>query len=227
VATLIEKHIAEKLIGQRYFNGVVVGFDQVRGRLTTQCTRCNGQRSDVTLTNASQAVTHPQYESIICPHCKRTDASNTRITVADIPRIKSTPEGQRTDAEMKLMSEYDYWHFAGLVPLRRINPDSMTAVQKYVLAELEAPQRNAIHARESVATNREIFVQHERLLLAIGINIHGTGYSSTAETREILAHPSYISLANFKQLDEAQRGELNDVVDRQLSSAGQSGFLRS
>jgi hypothetical protein len=129
-------------------------------------------------------------------------------------------------ARHRLIADYDYWHFAGLVTLRRIDPNRRTPMQNYVLAELEAPERDAARARASVGNNRELFIQHERLILAIGININGTGHSGTAETAEIRQHPSYASLDMFKQMPEEVRAELNDVVDRQLASAGHAKFLR-
>jgi hypothetical protein len=222
----ISEGIAQQIVGKKFFDGVVISYDRQTGKLTTECARCKGRRTNVTLTNASQAVTYPQYESIICPHCKRTDTATKQVSVADIPRLKATPDSQWTTEELKLMAQYEGCLAAGLKELLRYNPNRRTAVQQYVIDELEAPQKAAATARSNVAENRELFVTHFRYTRALALSIYGNGYMGDIESKDVLKHPYYRSLTEWKALRDDERAILNTGADERLQLAGDANFMR-
>src|SRR4029077_19946144 len=210
MASLINKAIADKMVGQPHGSGTFVRWED-RGATTVMISKCGnptcGAERAVSLQNAAQAVQNPTIPVIACTMYCKTVASTPKAQ--SLEEILAIPEARRTSAQQKVVVEAEF-------------AANATAAQAVKDAPLVAAR-----ARLSVATNREIFVQHERLLQAIVIAVHGVSWTGGNEGPEICKHPSYVPFSVWKTLSDDERAVLNDVVDRQLASVGQSNCMRS
>jgi hypothetical protein len=217
MATLIEKSIADKIVGKPHGSGTFVRSETRNGKLViiSKCGNptCGAERA-VSLTNASQAVQNPTIPVIACTmYCKTTIKPAAKQTLAEVLAI---PENRRSSEQQKIVIEAEFAERAA--EAQRIKDAPLVAAR----------------ARASVATNQEMFAQHERLLAAINLALHGLpggaytpgGAFSTAETADVVGHPSYISFAVWKTLTDEERSIVNAGVDQKLAAFRMSDFMR-
>jgi hypothetical protein len=212
MATLIEKSIADKLVGKKHGSGTFVRSEDRGGKIViiSKCGNptCGAERA-VSLTNAAQAAQNPTIPVIACTmYCKTSIKPTEKQTLEEVLAI---PEWKRSSEQQRIVIEAEF-------------AANAAAAKKVKDAPLVAAR-----ARANVATVQETFKQHERLLLAINIKVHGIGPGgllSAAETPEVRQHPSYIPFSVWKTLSDEERSIPNDAVDQILASVNQSGFMR-
>jgi hypothetical protein len=218
MASLINKHIADKMVGQPHGSGTFVRWED-RGKTTVMISKCGnpacGAERAVSLQNAAQAVKNPTIPVIACTmYCKTTITPTAKQSLEEVLAI---PEYKRSSEQQRIVVDAEY--AAKAAEAKRIKDAPLVAAR----------------ARASVATNQEMFAQHERLLAAIHLALHGLpggaytpgGAFTTAETADVVGHPSYISFAVWKALTDEERAIVNAGVDQKLAAFRMSDFMRA
>ncbi len=200
----IQEGIARQLKDRAHATGTLVSYEQRGGRITmtSHCNNCGGPHSNISLTNAAQAVQNSQIPLINCQHCTRVIPAPAKLTYEDILRI---PENQRTSEQDRIVLEHEF------------------AVRNEEREREKNAPALAARAEESGRQRSALWDQWERFLTALaheaGVqpNVHGV---YTITDPRVARHPDFRTFDQWCSLPYADRERTNHIVSQYFVNHG-------